>query len=117
MSTHRLSVDTYATQHPGDRSRRAIQSVGLHLARLMVQIEQPMSPDETNDVMLGLSKRKATLIYLERPQVFAVTIGDIVPFVGTECHSEKVREWASCTWQDWQRHHDYVRDWVGESWH
>ncbi len=41
LPTHRLSVDTYAIQHPGDGSRRAIQSVGLHLARLMIQLESP----------------------------------------------------------------------------
>ncbi len=114
MQTHRLSVDTYAVQHPGDSSRRAIQSVGLHLARLSVQIERSMPPKETNDVMLGFSKRKATLRYLEPPNTFKMTIADVAPFIGSEVHSEKVQEWASFTWNDWCHHHDYIRTWVAE---
>ena len=65
LATHRLSVDTYAVQHPGDGSeRRMVQSVGLHLARLhlarlYVQLEdhatgRPRGAEATNAVMLGL---------------------------------------------------------------
>ena len=31
---HRLTVDTYALQHPGKQDSRAIQSVNVHLASL-----------------------------------------------------------------------------------
>ncbi|MDZ7628938.1 MAG: DUF5946 family protein [Parvularculaceae bacterium] len=44
---HRLSVDAYAVQHPGGASRQAIQSVGLHLARLYIQLEHPHTPKES----------------------------------------------------------------------
>jgi len=113
--THRLSVDTYAVQHPGDRSRQAIQSVGLHLARLLVQLERPMPPKETNDVMLGFSKHKSSLQYLERPERFTVTIADVAPFFGTEIHSDRVLDWANCTWNDWSHHHDNIRDWIAKT--
>ena len=43
MEVHRLTVDTWAVQHPGDGSRRAIQSVGLHLCRLTLQLEHGFS--------------------------------------------------------------------------
>ena len=112
MQTHRLSVDTYAVQHPGGHSRQAVQSVGLHLARLIVQLEQPMPPIETNDVMLGFSKRKATLRHLEPPNAFTLTIADLAPFVGSNSHKMKLQEWARSTWNDWQQHHQYVRDWI-----
>lgn len=76
MVTHRLSVDTYAVQHPGDLSRRAIQSVGLHLARLMLQIDHPLPPAETNEVMLGHGKHKASLPPLSPPAAYMVTVCD-----------------------------------------
>ncbi len=44
LSTHRLTVDTYAVQHPGSGdNRKQIQSVGLHLARLGLQLDKPLS--------------------------------------------------------------------------
>lgn len=110
---HRLSVDTYAVQHPGGRSRQAIQSVGLHLARLMVLLSSPVSPREANDVMLRLGKRKADLAYLERPATFSMTVADVVPFAGTARHSEQVELWARSTWQDWAAHHTYITTWAG----
>jgi len=115
LPIHRLSVDTYAVQHPGDGSRRAIQSVGLHLARLMIQLEAPTPPAETNDVMLRLGRRKATLRRLERPERFAMTIADVARFSGTSRHVEVVRAWAESTWNDWRQHHDYIRAWAGRA--
>ncbi len=112
MPTHRLSVDTYAVQHPGNGSRQAIQSVGLHLARLMIHLGSPKPPKEMNNVMLRLGTRKATLHLLERPERFAMTIADVAPFVGTERHAEMVLAWAQCSWDDWSEHHGYIRDWV-----
>lgn len=113
--THRLSVDTYAVQHPGDGSRQAIQSVGLHLARLMVQLDAPMPPRETNDVMLRLGPRKATLQQLERPERFSMTIADVAPHAGSDTHAETVQAWAQSAWNDWRQHHDYIRNWVETS--
>ena len=116
MDIHRLSVDTYAVQHPGDATdRRAIQSVGLHLARLFVQLENPRGPKETNNVMLGFSARKASLIALAPPRSFAVTVADVTPHAGTPAHADKVRQWARATWQDWSAQHDYIRKWVAQT--
>ena len=111
--THRLTVDTYAVQHPGDGTdRRQIQSVGLHLARLCVQLASPMPPRETNDVMLGFSRHKATLEKLEPPRRFAVTAADVAPHAGRSDHCERVTAWAAATWNDWVEHHDYIHDWI-----
>lgn len=113
LPTHRLTVDTYAVQHPGqDASRQQIQSVGLHLARLGLQLASPISPTATNDVMLGLGKHKHTLIYLDPPESFAITVADVADFAGTPDHPSKVKEWAAATWNDWSRHHDYIQCWT-----
>lgn len=112
---HRLTVDTWAVQHPGsDGERRAIQSVGLHLARLFLQLESPRPPAETNAVMLDFSRHKATLESLTPPPAYSVTVADIVPFAGSSSHAEKVRIWAEATWHDWSAHHDYIRRWIAE---
>ena len=111
---HRLSVDCYAVQHPGDGvDRRAVQSVGLHLARLYVQLETRPGPTRTNQIMLGFAKRKASLKPLEPPAHFTQTIADITPFAGTDKHADKVNAWAKATWADYAAHHEYIKDWVG----
>ena len=113
MQTHRLTVDSYAVQHPGqEQTRQQIQSVGLHLARLHVQLTAPRPPLETNNVMLGFAEHKSTLVYLEPPVRFTMTIADVEPYAGGPDHAAMVRAWASATWQDWSHQHAYIKDWV-----
>ncbi len=113
MRTHHFTVDAYAVQHPGDGTdRRQIQSVGLHLARLCVQLAAPVPSRETNDVMLGFAKHKATLKKLEPPRRFAVTAADVAPHAGQPDHCERVTAWAAATWNDWAIQYDYIRDWI-----
>lgn len=109
LSVHRLSVDAYAVQHPGGSSRAAIQSVGLHLARLMASLENPAPPKETNAIMLRFTARKSELVKLEPPSGFAMTIADVVPFAGGPAHGEKVTAWAKSALNDWRAHHAYIR--------
>lgn len=113
LLTHRLTVDTYAVQHPGGtNSKQQRQSVGLHLARLGLQIERPIPPKETNDVMLGLGKYKQTLKFIEPPKKFQTTVADVAEFSGTSQHSDKIRAWASSAWEDWSDHHTYILGWA-----
>jgi hypothetical protein len=58
---HRLSVDAYAVQHPGGSSRKAIQSVGMHLSRLCMVFERGLSPEDANAAMLRVGRNKATI--------------------------------------------------------
>lgn len=112
---HRLTVDTWAVQHPGpEGERRAIQSVGLHLARLFLQLESPRPPAETNAVMLDFSRHKSTLKRLAPPAAFSVTVADVAPFAGSPSHAENVRRWGEATWRDWSAHHDYIRQWISD---
>jgi hypothetical protein len=81
----------------------------------MVQIESPAPPKETNDIMLGFARRKETLVALEAPEKFTITLADVLPFVGGEGHAEAVSNWARSAWDDWRVHHDYIRSWVEQS--
>jgi hypothetical protein len=113
MPIHRLSVDAYAVQHPGDpNDRRAVQSVGLHLARLWRQLAHPSPPAETNAVMTGFAARKQTLVPLAPPRRFSMTAADVAPFAGTPAHGEKTLAWARAAWADWHAHHAYIMRWA-----
>lgn len=110
--THRMSVDTYAVQHPGDGTKQATQSVGLHLARLLVQIEAPRPPTQTNEVMLNLGQFKSSLPEFEARPNYQITVADVALHAGTDQHVDAVRNWAQSTWQDWSDQHDIIRAWV-----
>jgi hypothetical protein len=110
---NRLTVDTWAVQHPGPHDDpRAVQSTGLHLARLMLQIEQPRPPRETNAVMLDFARHKSTLEYLTPPNEFTATVADVVTSAATADHVDLVHLWAAATWKDWTTAHRYIRAWV-----
>jgi hypothetical protein len=108
MGVHRLSVDAYAVQHPGDGSRQAIQSVGLHLARLHVQLDRQLGADEANAFMLSAAARKAGMLMLRPPPAFPITVAQVAPFAGTAGHERAVREWAQSAWDAWAHAHDLV---------
>jgi hypothetical protein len=112
MPVHRLSVDAFAVQHPGDGSRRAIQSVGLHLSRLHVQLEAQITPEQANEFMLRAGKRKSELPALQPPKSFEITVSHVAPIAGTAAHAAVVREWARSAWNDWAHAHQFVRRWA-----
>lgn len=110
---HRLSVDAYAVQHPGGNSRQAIQSVGIHLSRLCLFLEQGLAPEAANAAMLRVGKIKHTMVKLERPPILGeVTVADVVAARDIESQVEAARRWARSAWEAWAYHHDTVRQWV-----
>lgn len=112
LAVHRLSVDAWAVQHPGDGSRRAIQSVGLHLARLMVQIDDGLEGEAANAAMLGFAGRKATLSELPPRRSWSMTVADVVDATDPDAHAAAVRRWASAVWADWSDQHAAIRAWA-----
>lgn len=112
MRIHRITVDTWAVQHPGDGSRRAIQSVGLHLARLMHALEHGVEGAAANDVMLGMGRAKATLPPLPPRPRYTVTVADVVGATDPDAHAVAVMRWARATWQDWHDQQDFIREWA-----
>jgi Family of unknown function (DUF5946) len=63
---HRLTVDSYAVQHPGNPSRQSIQSVGVHLVRLCLFFEHELTPDRANQAMLVAAKKSPNTTGLSR---------------------------------------------------
>lgn len=112
MPVHRLSVDAWAVQHPGDGSRRAIQSVGLHLARLWVQLDQGLAGEAANAAMLTFARRKAELPEMPPRAAYAMTVADVVAAEAPDAHRAAVALWAQAVWADWVDQHDFIRGWA-----
>jgi len=116
MTVHRLSVDAYAAQHPGTPSRQSIQSVGLHLVRLYLQLEGEVATPKANDAMLVLGRFKKEMIWLEPPESLGdVTVADVVPCKGREEHKAAVRRWAQSVLAAWSVHRPTLERWA-ERW-
>jgi hypothetical protein len=113
LGIHRLTVDAWAVQHPGDGSRRAIQSVGLHLARLMVQLEDGLSGEAANAAMLGFASRKGELPALPPRPTYRMTVADVVDAAEPDAHRQAVRHWAETTWTEWADQQEFIRSWAG----
>lgn len=113
LPTHRLSVDAYAVQHPGQPSRQSIQSVGVHLIRLCWILERDLPPERANQAMLAAGKIKHTFSWLEPPaSLGTVTVRDVVQTDGAAAHTAAVRRWAQSAWDAWAPHHAVVREWL-----
>jgi hypothetical protein len=104
--THRLSVDTYAVQHPGDDDRRARQSVAYHLTALHLTLERGLRNDEVVAFLRRVTAATAEFPLLDPPRpTGAITVRDVVA-------GATIREWAEDVWAAWSAHHERVRTWA-----
>jgi len=110
---HRLTVDSYAVQHPGVPGRRSIQSVGVHLVRLHLLVERGLPPDRANEAMLAAVGLKSQYHWLEPPASLGVlTVADIEAATGVEQHTALVHQWAEQMWRVWSPYHATIRAWA-----
>ncbi len=115
FEVHRLTVDTYAVQHPGSTDRQSIQSVGLHLIRLCLFLEHGLTAKNTNNAMLEAGKRKHSFIWLERPKSLgSITTADVAATKSVDEHKTMVRAWAQDSWEAWSMHHSIIRSWLSD---
>lgn len=113
LPIHRLSVDAYAVQHPGRPSRQSIQSVGLHLVRLLLQLDHGLPAARANAAMLALGRHKHEFIWLEPPVSLGdLTVASVLPRVTPEEHSAAVRAWARCALDAWAVHAPTLERWA-----
>ena len=113
---HRLTVDAYAAQHPGQPSRRSIQSVAVHLIALHLVIERGLQFRAVVPHMRTAIRKDAPFAWLDPPAQPATTnILDIATTTDLKTHERGVRQWADSVWQSWSAHHDTIRAWAGSS--
>jgi Family of unknown function (DUF5946) len=108
--THRLTVDTYAVQHPGESNRQAIQSVNGHLFGLYLVLEKHISGQHATEALATVLNHADRFVWLEPPQPNGrLTVIDVVKATNFEDHQRLVEQWASDVWAAWARHHDTIR--------
>jgi hypothetical protein len=108
----RRPVDTYAVQHPGTSSRRAIQSVGAHLIGLHMALEQGAPPSRVIDTLRRATAQSDRFWWLDPPSFAGTpTILDILDVPPAE-DADRITRWAGAVWHAWSPHHATVRDWA-----
>ena len=113
---HRLTVDTYAVQHPGRPIPQTIQSAAGHLVSLCLVLERGKSAEEATQAIGAVTRNKGGYIWLDPPSSMgAVTVRDVQGAQNAEEHLSVVRRWAESTWQAWSSHHQTVRFWADEA--
>jgi hypothetical protein len=112
---HRLSVDAYAAQHPGEDNAQARNSVGIHLSRLCLLLELGWPMERANEAMVEISAKKRSYLWLEPPEFLGErTVKDVLEAATPAEHEARVQEWAKSVWAAWSEHHATVRGWVEE---
>jgi len=110
---HRLTVDTYAVQHPGRPSPQSIHSVALHLISLCLILEKRLGADRATDAMRAAAEEKGRFTWLAPPPSRgALTVADVLAQQNASDHATRVRDWAASAWSAWSPHHAVIRSWL-----
>lgn len=114
--THRLTVDTYAVQHPGVPGRRQIQSVSAHLVSLHLALERGLAGPAATHALDALTRLADRLVWLEPPVPNGrVTVLDVARATGLAEHCRAVEAWTRDVWSTWSAHHPAVRALAAEA--
>ena len=104
--THRLTVDTYAVQHPGQPGRQSTQSVNIHLISLYFVLVKNLSGKEATQKMGEILATEPIFEWLEPPlQNGQKTVTYVLTATNQKEHEKKVREWAEDVWNCWYSKH------------
>lgn len=111
--THRLTVDTWAVQHPGKPARRAIQSVAVHLISLYLVPEHGLSGAQAKRAVAQLLAQADRFAWLDPPNPNGnLTISHVFAAGDFAEHCRLVEGWAWDIWNAWSAQHNQVNDWA-----
>ncbi len=113
---HRLVVDAYMAQHPGDGGdRRDRQSVFGHLCGLYAHIELDLPAVRASEILRRVVSRQKDFPLLRRDSgPGKLTVLHVVGAPDATTYEARAREWARAVWQAWRTHHDLVATTVNE---
>ena len=94
MASHRLTVDAYAVQHPGDPSPQSIQSVAVHLISLYAMLELQFSFAAATQLMRQSADRRRFDWLEPPPQRGERTVASVLTARTPGQHARAVRRWA-----------------------
>ncbi len=113
--THRLTVDAYSLQHPGEYMRSA-KSYAAHLTGMYAAIAG--TSREANPIVQQWLSGPVTLVRQAEPPPGlrgTLTVAHAHTAVDPDDHVRRVREWADSVWEAWREHHALARNWVEEA--
>ena len=111
----RLTINTYAVQHPGVPGPQTKPSLWVHLAGLCLVLERGQPAARTTALMASLVGRHRTWDWLEPPlPPWPRTILDVRGARTLDSYDQAVAEWSVSTWLAWHAHHDAIRAVVDE---
>lgn len=114
-ANHRIGVDAYAAQHPGEPGSQSTHSVAMHLMRLCLVFERGMRPEAGRAVAPRLLSQPAGVAWLQPPRDRgAITVADVAAAGNLAEHERRVGEWGRSVWEAWAPHHATVRRWLDE---
>jgi hypothetical protein len=115
-TTHRLTVDTYAIQHPGKPSRQSIQSVNTHLISLYLVLEKRLDGVQATQAIGRVLEHASDFVWLEPPVPNGqITVLDVIKARDISEHQELVEQWAKDVWNAWSVYHNLVQRMVSKS--
>lgn len=111
--SHRLTVDTYAVQHPGRPSAQSVRSVAIHLISLCLVLERDATPEYALRVIRAATAASEGLRWLDPPSSLGeTTVADVHGAADAADHGRRVRMWADAAWSAWAAHHRTIRAWI-----
>jgi hypothetical protein len=114
FGVHRLTVDTYALQHPEAYCASA-KSFVAHLTGLCAAMDRADPPGVNASVQRWLS-RNPPLARPIAPEVRGrLTVGDVQAITDPSAYRGEVEAWARSTWEAYASLHELARAWIEES--
>jgi hypothetical protein len=103
---HRLTVDTYSVQHPGQPCKQSIQSVNIHLISLYLILIKNINGKMATKIIGDILSNKPNFEWLEPPVPNGtITIIDILKAKNFQEHEVKVMEWSKDVFDSWYKKH------------
>jgi len=108
---HRIVVDAYMAQHPGDGSdRRDRQSVFVHLVGLHATLELGLPPKQTTNLLRRVVHGHEDFPALKRDHGPGdLTILDVAGTNNAIVYERLARAWGIAVWATWSQHHQLIR--------
>jgi len=111
---HRLVVDTYGAQHPGDgKDRRARQSVFVHLVGVCAVLERGADAKRaTQALRRALSGRPDFPVLARVGGPGELTIVSLRGASDLDDYTTRATRWAHSVWASWAEYHPQIREWM-----